>query len=285
MQQRWIAWLLVAVLGLQAYLIVQVVDLRREQRNDSSRIENNIRSVEHRVNNLDNQLSFMAREAQWVRDIRDRVEPAPGCTGGSVTIDWTFRDLAEGAQVQLLYRELGQTDWKVVDARPTGGLGYAAGFPVAGQVRGMVGWEVARQLDARGSQVASEVRAAQEEPQGRYEYRMVARENGQERGSELHVLDTTRLFYTWFQARVNVQPDNQYFIAVIREQQKPDERDGCRNVVGAAVRGYAGGNKVLEQELGVQLQGDVKADRPLDQMELVVRYASGAEEVHQVPLR
>lgn len=278
MQNRWVPWLLAAAVGLQLYTLNRVSEMGSQLNHLSNQVRGQESAMQNALNNVQQQVRQVARANEWVLDLRDQSKPGPGCNGAQITLDWNFRELPPGARpVQLLYRRPGQA-WQTVPATPTGPLAYRAVFQAAGAPQMQVGYTVVRQ---KARHALSAESTAQDPRRHQVEYRIVAGEGGAERSSDLRVLDLNHLFLNHMKVQVTVLEQNRYQVNV--EGLKPGEAPECRRVAGVTARGVAGGQTVVEQPVQAAA-AEFTADRPLDRLDLVVRYSGGQEEVHAVPL-
>lgn len=286
MQNRWVAWLLVAMVGIQVYTVTQLNELKRTSRSTESALRSQLNTLQNRVGNLSNELTQMARANEWLISPQVKVEVQPECAGVSVRADWSFRELGANPEVSLLYRKSGEANWTTLQAAQTGSLSYGASFTLPFTPRTEMMYEVVRHNRNSAGRMAPTTEA--NTPEGRFEYRIVARSGGTEQSSDVRPLHAGHLVGR-FHIQTTILSENRYQVSLLPKF-KPEREMSCFALEGALLRGYAGGQLVAEAALDASrspdtLWAEIKPAQPLERLDLVLKFKTGREEVHTVPLR
>jgi hypothetical protein len=282
LQSRWIAWGLALVVLLQVWSLMKLDDVQHLH-SQLTALGSQMRNLEQRVSNLNHELGTMAKAAEWVIDPRVKVENDPGCKAVTAVVDWSLKEAAPNAQVELLYRRRGEAQWQVVSAASTGTGSYQASFTMAAIVQGHTVIEVNQPGGGRTETAAADSGGAT------YEYRIATQSAAGSRSSDPRPLQLTPALTAFFRIAVTVHDGGRYEIH-LDNRQKGGETP-CTAITGASVKGLAGAQTVVESTLApttVPTPGfriDLHPGQSLDRVEVTVRYVSGIEEVHLISIR
>lgn len=87
---------------------------------DIERIRDDVNTINHRLYEISEEERWIVKE----QFIPDTEKSSPESI--YLTLDWTFREVEKGADVSLLYRSNGDTDWTEVVAKHNGGTNFSA---------------------------------------------------------------------------------------------------------------------------------------------------------------
>lgn len=286
MQNRGLIWLVMAVLAVQVYTMKQIGSIRSSQQHLQSNINSQLNHLQSRLSSTESQLAALRRANEWVLDIRQHVEPGATCTTGRVALDWSFRELDPDSSVALYVRRAGEAEWAPAPTSATGPLSYRSTFDVQGTVRSEPMIEIGRSGRGSSSTRAEQTATKPAPAPDTYEYRIVARSGSGERSTETRSVNLAKLFVVWPRISVSVEEKNRYAVRLYVDP-RSDASQKCLSAKAAAVRGYAGQEKVVDQALEPFVDGrqaTLTPGQPLHKLEIWIQYDSGHEEIHTIQL-
>ncbi|WP_188207854.1 hypothetical protein [Alkalibacillus aidingensis] len=124
--------LIVGSIILNLFLFFQLNQkVEEEVQMTSQNYSHQLNNINTNVSNLDHRINQIKEENEWIasREYHPNENSTPDRQ--IIDLEWSFRELEEDVDVNLLYRSHEERDWEVVEATQIEGLNYRAPIEVS----------------------------------------------------------------------------------------------------------------------------------------------------------